>query len=498
MQFDGEKDISTPKRGRPPVDPQNPLKSIAYFSKEYGVPLARIKKAIDNGELIWKDKKIDIRDPKNKEFLESWNEQLQKQEAKNPREVRASKKSFPASFVNASRLAEILGVDSHAVAWRTDKTFYLIKDSETGLYDIEEPHNKFFITKFLEGVKKESELRTFYIPANYSKLQSLLGNIPLQYCLDNGLLIKNEEGMIDLFLEHNRMFLEKVKKKEITINDFKLTITDFRAKCHIGILTYRQEVRNGNIILDENGRIDINHPLNKKFIDYSNNKTRSRKLSILPDGFVSRKTFAEMLGVDSQVLQNHFASGYIIRDESGAIDIRNPINKYFLDNYEKGKRFKPMDPEERAKYLSEGASQRNVEYISQVKLGELLGLQQPTVYYHIKEGHIKLDEHGKIDLNHPDNIKFIESYRRGEAFSTAESSKGIKTPKKAEVPVVKKVRINPNICMQKFFADICGISHTNLVHHIDKGRVIRDADGGIDLSNPKNKAFVEKCRQEKI
>ena len=101
---------------------------------------------------------------------------------------------------------------------------------------------------------------------------------------------------------------------------------------------------------------------------------------------ITMTEFAKRLGyTDYQGVIYHLKAGRLVREENGLFDITKEENKLFMEEHQKGRRSskKPVHSIKTQKIVEQKGN-----YISQSALSRMLGITQPTLYWHILKGHV--------------------------------------------------------------------------------------------------------------
>ncbi len=440
------------------------------FIQENGISSEEFEQAVANGELDMVGKKVNPEGEKTKAYIQ--NLQLQRQ-------------LYRQTHMPKTAFGQLIGISIHSVEWHINKGN--INQKEDGTIDLTDPKNKFFLDNFKKLERKQVYK---YTPENYDKLQRKLGAIKLDFCLERGYLVADEDGSINIENPINKEFLEKVEKKEISISDFYMSRQDFARMVHQSDITLKKAINNDELYVDSRNGIDISHPKNKAYMEkaLANQIAPGKRREVRPEGYVSRKAVANMLGISVASLSRHVQKGYLIEDENG-IDLNNPINKYFIDNYEKGA---PKDmPEGYEAVEVELTSNRikKANHVGKYKFAERLGMSAATLEHHIQAGHVVYTKDG-VDLTHPQNVHFMNNYRRGEEYLMPGQEKVVKdsTPKERNL----SVQTSFNHVLVGELSKMIKLCKTVIGFHFGRGRLEKTEDKKIDLSNPLNREFIAK------
>ena len=497
------------------------LLAITAFAAAQGITLYKVKEAAQNGELDMQGKKVDIEGEKTKDYLRrvemykqllvtktdfaSENgislEKIKEAIANNELDMVGSKinpegektkdyvqrmQMYKQTHMPRKTFGELVGITGKSVEWHIAKGNLVA--NEDGTVDPTNEKNRYFLENFKKGATKQAHK---YTTENYDVLQRKLGPIKIDFCLERGYLVADEDGSINMENPINKEFLEKVAKKEIQIFDFYMSKKDFARYVHQHDMTIKKAIESGELIEEFHKGIDINHPQNKAYIEkaLANQKGPGGKLKKLPEGYISRQDLADKLGFKLANLQYHVSVGHLIADEYG-IDLNNPINKHFIDNYKKGVlKTMPEGFEAVARKGQPRAEKPN--HVSINKLAKRLGMSTATLQYHIFEGHVIRTEDG-IDLTHPQNVHFLNNYKRGEEYIMPNEVKKVKPIQKEETPKNYKVKTNFNHLFMHELSKMVKICVSALGFHFDRGRLEKTEDKKIDLSSPLNREFIAK------
>lgn len=506
--------------GRLPKDNSSPLKTINTFALEYGMSPHMMKKYIEMGKFeLTNDGKVDTTNPKNLQTLEEINRPslITKEELSEmlgiPVErlstfVRSGKliqdftnkydlenevnKAFleqkspqnNTSVITRRALSRELGINQHAIDYHIEKGRLRLNENNT--IDLNDEVNKAFIESFNKGQRKPKTPEA-EIPVTEENIQSVLGKLPLQYCLDNKLLVAGKDGKIDFDAEPNKTFIEKCKNKEITINDYIVSRAEFARRSGNTETTISRAISNGKLKLTEDGKVDLNDPLNAEYLKIYNAEHKNNP------NLVNMTDLADMLGFKTFAsIKYHLANNRLVREANGLIDITKEPNKSFVESIKNGTYQKQKQVVDTPRPETQKQdTPKNAEYRTQSELAQEKGITQATLAFHIAKGHIVSLGRGKIDINDPKNAYFMANFKKGEKFIPYEQTLPGAKIKKANTPVLDEV--NPNIVSLKEFAQLTGITPTPLTYHMKKGRIIRGDNKKIDINNPINKRFLENC-----
>ena len=448
------------------------LLSISVFLRLHNLSKATVIDGIESEELELVGQKIDTDNPKNIAF------------------VKRHKKSRTPSEKNLNRgqFARLLGVGQHTIEWHIRKGNIVFNEEEKTI-DITDPINKLFLETFSKLERKE---KLFYTPENYSALQTRLGTIPLEYCLQHGLLIADENGRIDLTNEINKNFMEQVQKKEISHDTYFMSIADYAKKVGVSISTISRAIYKGYIVKNGTKGIDVNNPTN---IAFETKIKEDKSYRENRPNLLTTSEVRDLLGFNnSSDVQYYTTIGKLVRNSKGFYDIEKEPNKSFIE----GRNPSQQKQKKRFSHVGNKSSRTPEGYISQIALAKQLGITQPTIMWHLNSGHITRTAGKGIDLSDPKNIYFIENFRKGEKFIPMDSVAPAQTSK---TQTTKIKETNFNKLYIKELANVLAISPSTTFYHIEQGNIHRDTDEKIDLNNPTNIEFVNKYRskaQEKI
>jgi len=475
------------------------LLSIAAFAELLGISTYFIKKGIENDEIELTGKKIDPNSEKNKNFATNKIEELRNVSQKPQEQVTTTpittteteKKTLPKSQLHVtttpraktelfrSQVAKLLGVNQHSINWHIKKGHLILNENQN--IDITEPTNKAFI----DGFKKLSRWtnsnnttsKTEYTVDEYPQLQEQLGKLPLEYCLQHQILIADESGTINLGEEKNKHFLELIENKTISHKNYFLSIGEFAKLAGVSLSTILRALMKKEIVRDSKLGIDINHPQNAAFI-----KNRNEKHTQKPE-LKTAKEVADMLGyTDGGGIKYYVRLGKLITDKNGLINIYEEPNKTFLmelRNNKKTRNYAARIKKNKVKVLKEG------KYATQSSIAKELGMAQSTLAYHILQGHLNFVKGKGINIvDDPKNIQFLETFKRGDVYQPKETD--VKPQNKA----IKNVDFN--LVWKSEFAKMLNLGSSTILHFIERGQIVQDANGKIDLNNPKNIEFINK------
>ena len=500
------------------VNPNNPIKPIKTYADENGISQYMMKKYIELGKItLTPDGKIDSRNPDNIKFVEELNrpslitkEELSAilgiSERSLPELVRSGKlvqdisnkydieneqnKKYitekttekDENIITRGRLGKTLGINIHSIDYHIQQGH--LRVNADGKIDLTDELNKNFVENFQKGEKQKRKPK----PVTDKNIQDILGDLPLEYCIEHKFLITDENGKIDYDAEQNKTFIEKFKNKELTVKDFFVSVAEFARRNGNSETTIIRAISNGKIVVDDKGRIDINNPVNKEYSEGITQKEQNRNNP-------NYKTVAELVDLlgfaNYASVYYHLKNKRLVKNENGFIDISVEPNKSFIESIQNGtyEKQKQVSTPSKEKPVTEDNS--NAVYKTQTEIALEKGLTQATINFHVARGHLITSGRGKIDINNPINAYFMKNFKKGEKFIPYEDS----LPKAENTPagIQDKINeINPNMVTLKEFAAMTGLTTTPILYHIDKGRAIRGEDGKIDITNPTNRKFIQK------
>ena len=434
------------------------LISITAFSKKHKIDIDSLRKGIEENKVeTTANKKIVEESPITQKFLENY--KLSK--AKDIRKL------------NKASFGKLVNIGIHSVDWHIKKGRIVL--NEDGTIDATNPINKHFIANFSKMKNKDILI---YSPEKYNHLQRILGNITIEYCLQNGHLIADENGNINMLEDKNKDFIEQVKNKEISYRTFFPTKQQFADILEISTSTVERAILKGEILYDASIGIDMSNPKNIEYRKKIEEKRHSNPNQITMTEFAKRLGYSDYQGVSY-----HLKAGRLVREENGLFDITKEENKHFIEEHQKGRR-SSISP---VRFIK---TQRNVQQkgscVSQSTFSRMLGITQPTLYWHILKGHVVKSELG-IDLNDPKNKAFVDNFKNGFPLSESNEENNIVNDNEIRVSVKK---VNANELSFSEFALMTQINKSTLQYYVEKGWVERNDDGKIDLNNAKNKKFV--------
>ncbi len=166
-------------------------------------------------------------------------------------------------YASKEVFAELIGVNPKTVDWYVERGD-LVAD-ENGNIDIAEATNKKFIQRIVEMEQFEPE----HLFVNKSELARMLGVTPpavIQY-IEKGRVVFDENFGIDIKDPTNRHFIEsfqKGKRKESAQN--LVTIPELAERMGISIQTVYRKINEGKLIKNKDGKIDLNNEDNAQFV----------------------------------------------------------------------------------------------------------------------------------------------------------------------------------------------------------------------------------------
>ena len=188
---------------------------------------------------------------------------------------------------------------------------------------------------------------------------------------------RDENGEIDYDNPQNQEFLQKCKKGKISISDYIVTQTEFAARTGRTLLTINRAVRNGELELNEDKKIDIFAPKNAKYLSVYNLKTKNDKTRM------TKTDLAKEIGCNISTVDYYSRLNLLEKEEDGRYDVTKECNRVMIEKLkasdnigkhgkinEAGKKYKVVRTDDR----------RN---ISQVRFAQIAGISQATVAYHI-------------------------------------------------------------------------------------------------------------------
>lgn len=497
-------------------DLDNPLKSAAKFASENGISSHMLKKYIELGKItLTPEGKIDSSNPDNIKFIEEINrpslitkEELSEmlgiaperlssmvrsgqliQDISNKYDIENEQnKAFIEKRLNLQNenittrgaLGKTLGINIHSVDYHIQQGH--LKLNADGKIDLTDELNKKFVENFQKGERQKKE--KVIEPVTDKNIQSILGKLPLEYCIRHKLLIADENGKINYDAEPNKTFVEKFRNKELSVKDYFVSVAEFARRNENTETTIIRAITNGKIEIDEEGRIDVNSSVNKEYSRVNREKKYNPNLKTITE-------IADMLGYSNGTgLNYHLKNNRLVRESNGMIDITKEPNKSFIESilngtYEKQRQSKQKTPQQNT------TEDNNAVYRTQKEIAEEKGITQATLAFHLAKGHLVSSGRGKIDLNNPVNDYFMKTFKKGEKFIPYEDTLP-KPPKTKEVKPETLEEVNPNMVTLTEFAALTGLTNTPVIYHMNKGRIVRGEDGKFDLSNPLNRRFIQK------
>lgn len=443
------------------------LKTKEEVSEMLGIPVERLSAYVRSGKLIQDvTNKYDIENDINKAFL------AQKPSPKDN------------SVITRGALSKELGINQHTIEYHIEKG--RLRLNENNNIDLNDEVNRAFIESFNKGERKPKPPKA-EIPVTEENVQSILGKLPLEYCIDNKLLVADENGKIDFDAEPNKTFIEKCKNKEISVNDYFVTKAEFARRSGNTETTLARAISNGKLKITEDGRLDVNDPLNAEYLKVYNAEHKNNP------NLVNLTELAEVLGYKTTLsVKYHLENNRLVREPNGLIDVTKEPNKSFIESIKNGtyqKQRQSVDTKKAPKPQETAAE--NAEYRTQNEIAQEKGITQATLAFHLAKGHLVSSGRGKIDINDPKNAYFMANFQKGEKFIPYEAALPGAKVNEPKAPALDEV--NPNIVSLKEFAQLAGITPTPLLYHMKKGRIVRGEDKKIDINNPQNRKFLESC-----
>lgn len=449
--------------------PKGNLLTIAAFAQLFGISSYFVKKGIENDEIKLSDNKIDPNDEENKNFVKNLLTKIRQQK----NFITSSKKDITTKLKQAD-LAKFLGVDSHSIEWHIKKGHLILGEDKT--IDITHPKNKSFIDNFKKFSKYKEEKQEYTVN-DYKALQKRLGHLQIEYCLKHQLLTADENGTINIENAINKRFLKLIETKEISYKNYFLSINEFAKITGQSISTITRALIKKELVKEKLG-IDINNPQNRAFIDKNTdaeNKTQELK---------TPSEIAKTLGyTNGSAIYYYINLGKLIQEENGLININKEPNKSFLLelSINKKTRKRPITTNKTRRQKVDGL--KDGKFITQTALAKQLGIAQSTLLYHIMLGHLNYIKGKGIDIKEDEkNITFIKNFQKNTP----------QTPKVSTQSQNKHKEINFNQVNKKEFANMLSLGITTISYYIEKGLVILNKDGKIDLNNPTNQEFIKK------
>ena len=238
---------------------------------------------------------------------------------------------------------------------------------------------------------------------------------------------------------------------------------------------------------DDNDLYDLNNEQNKQTLYKAMGKT------------VSVSEIAKLSGTDSGTIKYHIKQGRIKLNQDKLVDLADPINRYFIENYER----------------------HNVKSIpvTEEELPEIT--KSIPLEYCIKRGLVTTDEKGKVDLANPDNQKFLKACKKGRIsirdYVVSKVGFGVKAHKSIDTIKrdIRNERIdtldpvnaayiaknqeggrNRNSKEKLTNSQVCrmiGLNSPRIInYYVQKGYMVREEDGLIDITKEPNKTFISK------
>ena len=163
---------------------------------------------------------------------------------------------------------------------------------------------------------------------------------------------------------------------------------------------------------------------------------------------LSKKTLAKHLGVTVKSIKNFIKKQSIIPNKDGSIDTTTPLNKEFVENYQK------YNTERHTRY-----TRKNLDKL-QARLGKL------PIEYCLRNGLIVAEKDGTVLTKKEPNKSFLEKIDNNEITH------------RTYFVTLKKI------------AEMLGIDHRKLSVFIKNGQIIKEKGLGVDLNNETNKTFI--------
>ena len=344
---------------------------------------------------------------KDNNLIEKIDELVQKK-ARQQAEIEQARQENEARENNRfsmKALGRQIGVDVNTIKYHVEAG-RLVK-GEDGLIDLSNPQNKEFVENFKKGERKPKE-KPPEPPVTMENVQSILGKLPLEYCIEHNLLVADKDGNIDFNSEVNKNFIQKVKDKEITVNDYFVSIEEFARRNGNTATTVIRAINEGKI-KTQDGKIDVNDPVN---IEYTKHFSAAAKSN---PNFKSLTDIAKMLGLpQTGYLRLYAEADGLVKEPSGYYDISKEPNKSIIEGIRSGE-FKKRTWVE---VYASRKSQKDENLLTQRKIAEMKGITQATLSFHIARNHLVKTENGKIDITDPKNAYFIANFKKGEEFIT--------------------------------------------------------------------------------
>jgi len=484
------------------IDPESPqnkafldeINSSSLFSKEelaelLNIDVKNISGFVRSGQLVRHiSNKYEMKDKINTQFLQTKNltkeaDKLIQEKTEHAQTQKAQKEAqreFDEKFATMSAVGKQLDIDINVVKYHISMG-HLIKDAN-GKIDLTNPTNKDFIDNFKKGERKPKE-KAPEPPVTMDNVQTILGKLPLEYCLKHNLLIADKNGKIDFTIEQNKNFIQKVKDKQITFDDYFVSISEFARRNGNTPTTITRAITDGKV-KQENGKIDVNDPVN---IEYT--KTFSAQAKQNPN-MKSMTQIAKMLGFNQQIYLTRYVDlNTFVKEPSGYYDISKEPNKSIIEGIQSGRipRRKWKDA-----FTTSSQKEDNPNIKTQTEIAKMKGITQATLSFHTAMNHLERTPNGSIDISTPRNAYFMAHFKKGEEFIPYEKHLEMQSPKAPDAPKpIEKETVNPNLVTMKDFAQMVGITTTPMLIWMQKGAIVRDANKKFDLTNPINRQFIE-------
>ena len=450
------------------------LLSIAAFAQAIGISAYFIKKGIENDEIELSGNKIDPENEKNKNFVQKF----------------FQSKSQDPTKLSRKAVGKLLGIHLPSVNWHINKGHLIPNEDMT--IDITNPINKAFIDNFKKNALTPKAAKTSYTTDEYDELQKRLGYLPLEYCLKHKILIADEKsGTISLEEEHNKKSIELIDNKTITFRNYFLTREEFSKIAGVSKGTISRDLVKKEIVMGKLG-IDINHPKNKAYLQKRQEQQKQAPIDTPVTetnenpNLMKISALARYIGCNTSSLQYHIDKGNLLCDPNGFINIATAYNRIFIEKFRKRIAETPRKERSERSMTTDSPILIEGKYITQSALARQLGIAQPTMTYHIQAGNLNYTKGKGIDVKEDTkNIKFIENFQKRKEENN--------TPKKTRKDVYKKVDFNQIAGTE--LADMMCLGQTTILYYIDKGQLVRNEYGKIDLNDPTNIEFIKKYEQ---
>lgn len=385
--------------------------------------------------------------------------------------------------VSRGELAKALGVNIHSIDHHISKGSLIL--DEDGLIDLSDPQNKRFCENFKKGTRK-------VVPISREELNESFDSNALSYFVKNGLLVADEQGNINLSDENNQKFLQRLKNKEISIDDYVVSIAKFATLTGRTPLTIKRSINKKEIVLNKEGRIDIFATKNAAYLKIYNAENKNNP------NLKTLNEVAEILGYKSALSVKYYIDfNEIVREPNGLIDISKEPNKTFIEKRLSGMGQKPVSRSgatARTK-KKEQPAEPNYNIITRERLAMIKNITVSSISWHIEQGHIVLTD-GKIDMRHPINDYFIKNFKAGKPFLPVQKAinpmKYIFVSKNSQKPKSSKIKTSfANQTTKKGLVAIVGITATPITKNTEAGRLVLNEKGLYDLSDEKNISFMK-------